>query len=35
MAGERTDGGPTPWNAIVDELAAAGFADGYKGLTLR
>ena len=30
MAGERTDGGPTPWSAIVDELAAAGFADGRE-----
>jgi len=29
MAGERTDG-PTPWSAIVDELAAAGFADGRE-----
>jgi serine/threonine protein kinase/N-acetylneuraminic acid mutarotase len=30
MAGERTDGGPTPWSGIVDELAAAGFADGRE-----
>ena len=30
MAGERPDGGPAPWSAIANELAAAGFADARE-----
>ena len=31
----RIDGAPTAESPVADHLRAAGFAQGYKGLTLR
>jgi hypothetical protein len=35
LALERIDDTPARQSPIADRLRAAGFADGYKGLTLR